>query len=183
MEISYRYIKKTPYLDNLIREKTADLEQVHDHITSCHVAVEKNQHHQQSGNPYRVRIDVRVPPGHELVVREEPSGGDMHRDVDAVIRKAFSVMKRRLKKLEEQQRGDVKAHPEQTENQGIIKKIFPEHGYGFIRSLDERDIYFHEHSVLHQAFAELKQGTLVRYTEEMGDQGPQAGTVQIKENR
>mgnify|MGYP006307178829 CR=1 FL=1 len=183
LEISYRNIEKTDYIESLVREKAAELDRVHSHITSCHVAVEKPQSHQQQGNPFRVRIDVRVPPGHELVVKQKPTGGEMHRELSAVIRKAFSAMKRRLKKLEEQQRRDVKSHPEQTENQGIVKKLFPEHGYGFLRTLNNREVYFHKNSVLHNGFEDLEEGTLVRYVGEMGNNGPQASTVQIVDNQ
>lgn len=179
LEVSYRHIKKTEEIENLIREKTRLLERVHDRITSCRVAVEKTQKHQKRGNPYRVRIDITVPPGHEIVVKQEPSRGILHRGLDAVIRKAFSSAKRRLKKLEQRQRGKIKAHPAATEHQAIVKRLFPEQGYGFLRTLDDRDIYFHKNSVLHNDFSRLEIGTAVRYAEERGIKGPQASTVQI----
>lgn len=179
LEISYRHVKKTERIDNLIREKVKLLERVHNHITSCRVAVEKPHEHQKRGNPYRVRIDITIPPGHEIVVKKEPSRGILHRGLDAVIRKAFSSARRRLKKLEQRQRGKVKAHPTETDHQGIVKSLFPEEGYGFLRSLEDREIYFHKNSVLHNDFDRLEIGTIVRYIAEMGEKGPQASTVQI----
>ncbi|MFO7890455.1 MAG: HPF/RaiA family ribosome-associated protein [bacterium] len=179
LEISYRKVEKTEKIENLIRQKAGSLEQAHNHITSCRVAVEKPQQHQSRGNPYRVRIDLTVPPGHEIVVKQEPSKGILHRGLDAVIRKAFSSARRQLKKLDQRQRGKVKAHPAETENQGIVKRIFPERGYGFLRTLDGRDVYFNRNSVIHNDFDRLEVGTVVRYSEEMGIKGPQASTVQI----
>src|SRR2546427_559512 len=52
-------------------------------------------------------------------------------------------------------------------------------GYGFLRTRDGRQIYFHRRSVLHDGFERLAIGTEVRFEEEDGSDGPQASTVQI----
>lgn len=179
IEISYRHVRKTEEMEQLIRDKARSLERVNDHISSCRIAIEKTQMHQRRGNPFRVRLDITVPPGHEIVVKKEPSRGLFHQGLNAVIRKAFAAARRRLKKLDERQRGEVKTHPAEKANQGLIKRIFPEQGYGFIRTLDNRELYFHKNSVLHGDFDRLEVGTGVRYVQEIGVQGPQASTVQI----
>ncbi|MBD3376324.1 HPF/RaiA family ribosome-associated protein [candidate division KSB1 bacterium] len=179
LEISYRNINKTEEIDQLISDKVNSLERVHDHITSCRIAIEKTQQHQRQGTPYRIRIAITVPPGHEIVVKREPSKGILHRKLSAVIRDAFSAARRQLKELEKKQRGAVKVHAYNNHNNGFIKAIFPFDGYGFITTLDNREVYFHQNSVLHNDFDRLEIGTGVRYVEEMGDQGPQASTVQI----
>lgn len=62
----------------------------------------------------------------------------------------------------------------------IVTQIFPQEGYGFLRTVDEdREIYFHKNSVLHNDFERLTVGTGVRYVEEEGEKRPQATTVQI----
>ena len=113
IEISYRDFQKTEEIEDLIYEKCAKLEQVCDYISSCRVAIERPQEHQQTGNPYRIRLDITVPPGHELVVKREVGRGEMHEKLTSVIRKVFSAARRKLKKLKEQQRGEVKSHPAQ----------------------------------------------------------------------
>ncbi|MFB2918273.1 MULTISPECIES: cold-shock protein [Aerosakkonema] len=55
----------------------------------------------------------------------------------------------------------------------LVTKLFPEQDYGFIRSLDGRDIYFHRNSVLHDDYDRLEVGTGVRYVEQSGEMGPQ----------
>ena len=55
----------------------------------------------------------------------------------------------------------------------------PEEGYGFLKTGDGREIYFHRNSVLDDAFARLKPGARVAFSEEMGDKGPQASTVKL----
>jgi cold shock CspA family protein/ribosome-associated translation inhibitor RaiA len=179
LEISFKGIVNTTEIENLIRSKVAKLERVCSYITSCRVAVEKRQEHQRVGNPYRVRIDMTVPPGHELVVRREPTEGDMHDPLEVVVRGAFDAAARRLQKLAELQQGEVKTHPEQKA-MAIVHRLFPDDGYGFLRTTDtQEEIYFHRNSVLRNHFDRLKVGMGVRYTAEVGEKGLQATTVQV----
>ncbi len=178
LEITFRDVPKTPEMEDLIREKVDKLEEIFDHISSCRVAIETRQHAQNKGRPYRIRIDITVPPGHEIVVVREPSKGDMHSDLAAEIRDAFLAARRRLTDLKEKQRGDVKAHPEQ-EARAIVDRLFPGQGTGFLRTLDGRDIFFHRNSVLHDEYDRLDVGTGVWFLEEPGEKGPQASTVRI----
>src|SRR5919198_5572886 len=111
--MSFRNIRKRPAIEDLIRKQAAKLERVCDHIISCRIAAEKPQEHQKSGSPFRVRIDITVPPEHELVVIREASEGDLHERLPTVLRGAFDAMRQQLKKLTEKQRKQVKTHPEQ----------------------------------------------------------------------
>jgi cold shock CspA family protein len=179
LEIAFKGIEHTDEIEALIQEEADKLERVCHYMISCRVAVERRQQHQESGNPYRVRIDMMVPPGHELVVRREPSGGDMHDPLDIVLKHAFASASRQLRKLVEQQRGAVKTHPDQQVT-AVVHKLFPQEGYGFLRTVDTQDeIYFHRNSVLHDEFDQLAIGTGVRYTAEEGEKGLQATSVQI----
>jgi cold shock CspA family protein len=178
LEISFRNIRRTEAVEALIREKADDLKTMHESIMSCRVAVEAPQQHQRSGRAYRVRITLTVPPGHELVVSRDPSGGDLHEELTSVIRDGFEAARRQLQKLAEKQRGKVKTHPEQ-EVMGMVVRLFREKGYGFLKALDGREIYFHRNAVRHDDFDRLEVGTGVRFDEGLGEEGPQASTVQI----
>ncbi len=179
LEIAFKGIPHSDEIEDLIREEADKLERVCHYMIRCRVAVEKRQQHQEVGNPYRVRIDMTVPPGHELVVKREPSRGDMHDPLDIVIKHAFTSAARQLHKLVEQQRGDIKTHPDQ-QVMAVVHKLFPLEGYGFLRAVDTQDeIYFHRNSVLHDEFDQLKIGLGVRYTAELGEKGLQATSVQI----
>lgn len=179
LEITFRGIEKSDFLEGLIREKAAALEKVSDRVISCRVAVEVPQQHQRGGRPFRVRITLNVPPGHEVAVRREATEGSIHDELPSVIRNAFDAARRKLKRIIEKQRGEVKAHPVQEEAMAIVVRLFREDGYGFLKTLDGRDLYFHENSVLQNDFDRLEIGTGVRYEEEEGDDGPQASTVRI----
>jgi cold shock CspA family protein len=179
LEIAFKGIAHTDEIEALIREEADKLERACHYMIRCRVAVEKRQQHQEVGNPYRVRIDMTVPPGHELVVRREPSQGDMHDPLEVVIKHAFTSAARQLRKLVEQQRGEVKTHPDQ-QVMAVVHKLFPQEGYGFLRTVDTQDeIYFHRNSVLHNGFDQLTIGLGVRYTAEQGEKGLQATSVQI----
>jgi cold shock CspA family protein/ribosome-associated translation inhibitor RaiA len=177
-EISYRNVEKNDQIESLLQKEIDSLERVCDHISSCRIAVEKLQEHQQSGSPFRVRVDVRVPPGHELVSRREPGDGEMHEKLQTVIRDVFKGMKRQLKDLVDKQQGHVKTHPAQ-QAAALVDRIFKEEGYGFIKNLSGQDVYFHQNSVLHNDFDRMEEGTGVTYFEEMGDEGLQASSIKI----
>lgn len=178
IEISYRDVEKTDEIDFLIRQKAEKLDRMFGNIISCRVMIEKFQLHNRSAQPYRVRIVLKIPPGHELAVSRDPSKGNLHLDLGAEIRWAFDAAERMAKETREKQRHDVKVHPQQ-QIKGVIEKIFYNEGTGFIRTMDGRQIYFHKNSVLHTSFESLKIGMGVRYNEEMGEKGPQASTVQV----
>src|ERR1043165_2708201 len=113
LTMTFRKVRKTAAVENLIRQQAAKLERVCSYLVSCRIAIEKPQEHQRTGNPFRVRIDVTVPPEHELVVVRDSTEGDLHEQLPTVIRDAFSAMRRQLMKLVEKRRGAVKTHPGQ----------------------------------------------------------------------
>jgi cold shock CspA family protein len=178
LEITFRGIDKTQDIEDLIRAKAAKLEKICDSIISCRVAVESPHEHQQSGSPFRVRINTRVPPGHDLVVRRESTGGYLHEKLPVVLSGAFDAASRQLKKLVEKQQGQVKTHPEQ-ENVAFVVYLNADEGYGFIKTLEGRELYFHRNSVLKDDFDRLEIGTGVRFVADKGEEGPKASTVQI----
>jgi cold shock CspA family protein len=178
LEISFRDVEKTQTLDDLIRGEAASLEEVNDHVSSCRVSVEQPQKHLKSGSPYRVRIDMTVPPRHEIVARREPGQGEMHEELETVILDAFDDARRQLRELSARQDGEEKRHPAQ-ESTALVHHLVAEQDFGFLKTLDGRDVYFHRNSVANDDFDRLVVGTGVWHTAEMGEKGLQATTVRI----
>ena len=178
LKMTFRNVTKSASLESLIREQAAKLERVCSQLVSCRISVEKPQAHQKTGNPFRVRVDVTVPPEHELVTVRNAGEGDIHERLPTVVRRAFDATQRQLKKLVERQRGKVKIHPEQ-EVDGFVIRLFRDRGYGFIKSLEGREIYFHKNSLPATKFNRLEIGTGVQWNEEEGENGPQATVVRI----
>jgi len=181
-EITYRGVDKTAAIAALINEKLAKLERVCDHISSCHIAIEKEQDRPRDRSPYRVRLDITVPPGHELAAESTMGNRTQYAELDVVIRDAFDKAWRQLRDLSRQQqeynRGQVNDGAEDTT--ALVTKLFPEQGYGFLKTLGGEDIYFNRNSVLHDDFDRLELGTGVRFESVEDAQGLlHASTVQI----
>ena len=110
VEITYRGVAKSDEIDTLVRTKAAHLDKFCDHISRCDVVIEQPNNHLQNGNPFRVRIDLTVPPGHELVANEKPTVHDRQEPLSKLINDAFKTMERQLKELVQRQRHEVKHH-------------------------------------------------------------------------
>jgi len=104
VQVVYRHLEKDPGVDALIHERSAHLEHFCEYIMSCRVAVENTQHHHKKGNPYRVRIDLHVPKGHEIAVDKESTGFDTSDVLPALVRESFDAAERQLVKLVEKHR-------------------------------------------------------------------------------
>jgi len=181
-EITYRGVEKTAAIATLISEKIAKLEQVCDHISSCHIAIEKEQDRPRDRSPYRVRLDITVPPGHELAAESHMGNRTQYAEVDVVIRDAFDKAWRQLRDLSRQQKEHVKGQVNDgaEATTALVTKLFPEQDYGFLKTLSGEDIYFNRNSVVHNDFDRLGIGTGVRFEAVEDEQGLlHATTVKI----
>jgi cold shock CspA family protein len=177
LEVQFNDVDRSQPLDDYIQERAEKLDQMVDNLISCRVMVERAQHNHQTGNPYRVRVEVTFPPKKDLVVDKQGTVGDMQVQLRPVIRKAFEAMEKRIKKETALRNGDVKHH---EEPKAMVVRLFPEDDYGFIKSpSDNEEYYFHRNAVLHGDFDRLTPGTEVRFEPHMGEEGPQASSVQI----
>ncbi len=103
IRISFHGMDASPAVESRIHELAAKLEQFHDRITRCDVAVEQPHHRHQKGNQWHVRIDMTVP-GHEIVVSHDPGKDEDHEDVYVALRDAFAAARRQLEDYVHKQR-------------------------------------------------------------------------------
>lgn len=176
LQLKLQDTPKQPWIEDLIRRRADKLERYCDDIIGCRVTIDKPHKNVSSGNPFRVQIDLTIPPGHEVVVRKDPLDNEPAQELRTVITGAFDAAERQVKELVEKRRRDVKTHAEPL---AFVVRKFDGQGYGFLKTPDGREIYFHENSVVNGDYARLEVGTQVRFEEAMGDLGPQATTVQI----
>jgi cold shock CspA family protein/ribosome-associated translation inhibitor RaiA len=192
LQISFRNMKPSAAVDARIREEVAKLETFCQSIMRCRVVVELPHRHHSKGDLYHVRIEL-VLPGAELIIQKEPSAyaalrqthaekvlksyetHAAHKDVFVVIGDAFKEARRQLQDYARRIRGQTKTHTPQPS--GRVSRLFPDEGYGFLRTSEGAEIYFHKNSVLHDAFQRLTIGMKVTFNEEMGEKGAQASTV------
>lgn len=194
LQITFRNMKPSKEIEELIRAGAAKLDALYSQLVGCRVMVEIPHRHHKKGSPYHVRIDLTVPQG-EIIVKREPSLSARarqlgereirknaevqipHKDLRFAISDAFKAAARRLQDYARRQRGDIKTHESLPEAR--VSQIFPQQGYGFLASDDGREIYFHKNSVLGRVFPRLKVGAIVTFVEEPGEKGPQASTVRV----
>ena len=163
----------SPAVEARIREKVNKLETFHDRITSCRVVVEAPHKRHQKGKLYLVSVDVTVPGG-ELVVNTGKRFNHSHEDVYVAVRDAFNAVRRQLEDHARESRGQVKSHD--VPPHGVILRLFPDHG--FIGTPEQGEIYFHRNAVAEDGYDALEAGHEVRFSEALGDKGPQASFVQ-----
>lgn len=179
LEVTFRGIEKTAEIEALIRANAEKLEKVCSYVSSCRVVVERDQQHQRMGRPFRVRLDITVPPGKEFAVRRESTEGSLHDPLTLVINEAFKAAARRLKKTVDLQREEIRTVPLKAA-QGIISKVFPDDGYGFIAMHDGSELYFHANSLVNGGFERLAPGMAVSFTAVEDANGARASTVRTE---
>lgn len=83
-EIVIKDIVPTPSVDKLLRRGIARLEKVCNYIISTRLSLEQDQGRHRKGNPYRMRIDIRIPDRADIVVQrssktsQKPLEGRVH---------------------------------------------------------------------------------------------------------
>jgi ribosomal subunit interface protein len=171
LQITFRDIKHSEALETHIREKAEKLETFFEPIMSCRVVVEMPHQHKHQGKAFNVRIDIGVP-GSEIVVNR-----DRHEDVYVALRDAFDAAKRQLEDYARRLNRETKSHPQGFT--GLVARLVPEEGYGFIRRADGNELYFNIDNLVNTTFDQLREGDEVKFIEEMAAEGPQAKRVSV----
>jgi ribosomal subunit interface protein len=178
LQCTFRGMNPSAAIEAHVRKRAEKLDRFFDRITHCHVVIDANHRHHRHGQRYRITIDIQVP-RHEIAVARHPSNDPVLDDAYAAIDTAFHEVERRLDELEQRMRGYMKSRGRQRAPTARVTKVFADRGFGFLENEDGQEVYFHKNSVLRESFRLLEPGTLVRYSEEDGENGPQASTVEI----
>jgi ribosome-associated translation inhibitor RaiA len=185
-EIVFNHMPKTAWIEDYVRQRIERIDRIAEDVIACRVAVERDQHHRNTGNPYRVRVEVTIPPRKELIADKAGIVADPQAQLRPVIRTAFEAIEKQLRKEQAKRRGDVKLHAE--EPRGVVVEIDHEAGYGVLEDFIGTTYFFNSGAVLHGDFERLTNGTEVRFEPdpgnetgetELGDEGLRASTVQI----
>jgi ribosomal subunit interface protein len=176
LQITFHGTEHSDAIAEYVRQRAEKLDTFHPNVTSCRVAIEQPHHHSRHGEHFRVRVDVTVPGG-EVVADRLPAGDHANEDAHAAIDAAFDDAGRRLQDFVRRQRGDVKTH--ERSRHGVVAKLFPHEGYGFVGTPEGDELYFHRNAVLDGAFDRVKVGSRVRFVEDADAAEPHASTVAL----
>jgi len=178
LEIAFKDLETSPFLDALIRGRAARLETFHDHVLGCRVVVDTPFRPADGAKPpIGVAIEVTVP-GRRIVAKDAQQRHDAKVDHAAVVNRAFGKVERQLGEHREVRAGEVK-RSEAAGQTGRVVRLFPDSDYGFIEIAASPDLYFTRNAVLGADFDDLEVGSMVRVTVATteGPMGPQASSV------
>ena len=186
IEIAFHNIEKADWAEDAIRDHVARLEQMFDRLTTCRVRVDQRANNSNNTIPPVVRIELSVPGHRDIVVAHEPDrlqrkfqAPDLHN----AINEAFRIAERRLGQFKDQLRDRTAAGRHEAANGmlGQIVEITPAQDFGFLLTASGGLLYFHRNSVLVGDFDRLEVGDQLHYVEDMGDTGPIATKVRVKQ--
>ncbi len=171
LRIESRNVRMTPRWKQEIEERIAVLQQNgHDDLIHARVTLTKNAHHKKDQRVAEAVIVVTAPGRHTFTARKED------KTFEEAIRSAFAALTIELSKFREKRaKKEVRLPP--IPLRGVISKLFPQEGYGFILQEGGGEVYFHKNALHGLAFEDLEDGLEVAFNIEDGEKGPQATTV------
>ena len=182
LQIAFKDLDSSTFIENLIRERAIRMERLHPNIISCRVVVQATHRSQDSGKPpIGVSVEVEVPGKRNMLIgKDEQDRHEVKNDQYAMVTRAFDAVERQLKTNADVKRGDVKHHDGAGET-GRIVRLFPEENYGFIEVRGSTDLYFTRTAVTGGSFDDLDIGIMVEVSRAVaeGPMGPQASSVKL----
>jgi ribosomal subunit interface protein len=110
LQITFRDIDHSDALERAIRTRAGRLGRYYEDINACRVVVESQHRRRTKGNHLSVRVELAVP-GDDIVITRGEDGEGAHEDPYVVVRDAFDVAARELKRFSQRRRGQVKRRP------------------------------------------------------------------------
>lgn len=170
LRIESRNVKMTPRWKKEIEERMADLQAGYNDLTHGRVTLTKNAHHKKDQRVAEAVIVVTLPRRQTFTARKE------EKTFEEAIRAAFTAVEIELDKFREKRASkEIRLPP--IPLRGVICKLFPKEGYGFILKEGGGEVYFHKNALKGLKFEELEDGLEVAFNATDGEKGPQATTV------
>jgi ribosome-associated translation inhibitor RaiA/cold shock CspA family protein len=186
LEIAFHNMESSPWAEEEIRRRVAELETRYDRLVSCRVRVDQRATHGNDTIPPVVHIEMGLPGKKDLFVSHEPDRLQQkyqHPDLRNAIHEAFRIAERQLLEYKDQiqHRAKDAPHNGETQHLGQVAEIGAGEDFGFLLTNQGSLLYFHRNGVLGGHFDALKPRDEVYYTEVMGDTGPIAAKVRVKQ--
>ena len=185
LESTFHNMESLDWAEQEIRARVDDLESIYDRLTSCRVRVDQRATNNNDTIPPVVRIELGIPGRKDLVVAHEPDRLQLRfqrPDLHNAINEAFRIAERQLSEYKDRLKDHTKVlrHEAGQQNLGQVAELNPDRDYGFLLTKEGGLLYFHRNSMLNGDFDALKLRDEVYYVEDVGDTGPLATKVRLK---
>ena len=185
LEIAFHNMESSNWAEQEIRARVADLESIYDRLISCRVRVDQRATNANDTIPPVVRIEMGIPGRKDLVVAHEPDRLQQkfqRPDLHNAINEAFRIAERQLRDFKDKLKDHTKEQRHEADHQslGQVTEINPDRDFGFLLTKEGGQLYFHRNSLLTGDFDSLKLRDEVYYVEDVGDTGPIATKVRVK---
>lgn len=185
-DIAFLHVARSDWADAQIRDNIAALAQIYARMTFCRVRVEQRADNSTHTVPPVVRIEIGIPGRKDIVVSHEPDRLQrkfQHPDLHNAITEAFRIAAAQLTEVKRKladHKGAAR-HDGANEFSGQIAEIAEGEDSGFVMTGAGGLLYFHRSALIVGDFDKLRRGDEVAYVEGVGDAGPIALKVRVKD--
>ena len=185
LDITFHNVDSSDWAEREIRARVANLESIFGRLTSCRVRVDQRASNAKDTIPPVVRIEMGIPGRKDLVVAHEPDRllqRYQRPDLHKAITEAFRIAERQLRGYKDKLKdhGAIVRHESTQQNLGQVIELNADGDFGFLLTKEGGELYFHRNSLLSGDFDALKPKDAVYYIEDVGDTGPIATKVWVK---
>lgn len=182
LQITFKDMEHSDAVEAVVRERVGRLGKFHHNLIGCRVVL--NVPHRSAEGfkpPLGIAVEVQVPGRGTIVAKDAEERHEAKGDHTGVINRAFEAVERQLREVSDVQNRTVKQHGAAEGDTGIVVRLFPQQGYGFIEVKESSDLYFTRNAVTGGDYDALEVGTVVHVTRatEEGPMGPQASSVKL----
>ena len=177
VEIEFQDMPDNSAVQEQVADQLKKLEARYGRITAGRIVIKGPGNRHQTGGLYDINIRLALPDGREVNIGRTPKADERHSELAFAVNDAFKRARRRLQDNTRLMEGRVKSH--EGLPIGTVVRLDPAGEFGFIRSSDGEEVYFHRNSLLGGEFSELAVGSRVTFADEIGEKGAQATTVKL----
>jgi cold shock CspA family protein/ribosome-associated translation inhibitor RaiA len=166
-----RNVEMTPRWKAEIEHRMAALDAGHHDLIHGRATLTKNRHHKKDARVAEALVVVSLPGRHTITARKE------EKTFEEAIRAAFAAIETELRTYRDKRAPRALRTEPVPPLRGIVCKLFPQGGFGFILPDGGGEVYFHRNALQGLRFEDLSDGTEVAFNMESGEKGPQATVV------
>jgi len=170
MEIHWKGLDEVSAFEkDRIEERLRSLEEGHLDLIDVRIAARPTNHHRHGGQEVGITCEAR---GKQIVASRARA------DLGLSLNEALDAFEREVRRMREKRSERSTRNVSGPPIHGTVRRMFADRGYGFVRTDEGKDIYFHRNAV-HGGldFDHLQEGQRVALDIEQGHKGPQAITI------